>query len=145
MLSNNNNKSIFESKYKIDKLNLSFQEFIDCNKINIDKLVVDKFWHSIEDDNIWIYVDENIAEWTGLLAKDGSLKIIYKSVNQYLIENMDFIIYDNFGDFKNNFIDKFHGAFGHLEKESFKRGNKSKYLIVKPSLLKKNLLLKNKE
>lgn len=125
-----------DSNYKINKLNLSFQEFIDCNKINIDKLVVDKFWHSIEDDNIWIYIDENIAEWTGLLAKDGSFTDIYKSVKKHLKDD-EYKIYDNFSDFKDEFIIKFYQVYKPDEQEQYKRGNKSKYLIVKPSAFKK--------
>src|SRR5690348_2867170 len=75
---------------------LTIQEFINLTNFDIDMLKMDIFWHSIGDDNKWIYVDKNVGEWMGLYKKSQGMGDVYESARTHLIKNEEYILYENF-------------------------------------------------
>ncbi len=47
---------------------LTIVEFIEVTNYDISKLYIDKFWASMQDDNQWIYVDDELLRWMGFEA-----------------------------------------------------------------------------
>jgi len=135
MLTINNNQNI--ELYKSLKSNLSIQEFINETKYDIDELKMDNFWHSIENNNIWIYVNKYIGEWMELYDGKEGMSKIYKSIQKHLIENIDYILYENFDEFYNKYVIIFHPNLSSDTINEYKCGSKAKYLIVKPESFKK--------
>ena len=67
--------------------------------------------------------------------KDG-MGLIYKSCRKHFIKNIDFILYEKFEDFKNNYIDKVPDLSPELN-ISYENILNAKYLIIKPESFKK--------
>jgi len=117
-----------------NKPNLLLNDFMKEMNYNIDEIYINKFWHSL-DNNIWIYVDKTLGKWMELYDENEGMKIIYRSVKKYL-NNDEYLIYTNFEDFNNNYL-KSSQTQESGENLIIERGNRSKYLIVKPSSFKK--------
>lgn len=62
---------------------LDINEFLIEMKYDIDKIYIDKFWDSIQDEK-WLYIDDNMLEWMGFnrseIKKINKITLIYLKI-----------------------------------------------------------------
>lgn len=115
--------------------NLSAKEFLEVMKYDVDRLYVDMFWDTIENDK-WIYVNNQIIEYIGYNCTD-----IAASKNKYinLLNRNEFVIDKDYKQLntleykKNSILPR-----GNIETIA---GNKTKHLLVSPRAFKESLML----
>ena len=130
-------KNIDISELAICKQDLNIQQFINEIKFDIEKLRMDKFWHNIENEDTWIYINKEIGEWMGMYNEKDVMGNIYQSCKKCLMENEDFILYENFNEFKTKYLNVVHPCLKPDEINKYECGNRSKYLITKTKSFKK--------
>lgn len=117
----------------------SFLEFLADNELDLDKIYVDKFYHSIKD-NKWILVDNEVLKWCTCQSekKEHKIKRRYLELIQKKFElEEDYKILSK-KDF--NCIDK--GSINIMFSSDFsKNGNKTKYLIISPRCFEDSLFM----
>ena len=73
-------------------MNEAIVAFAETNKIQIDKLYIDKFWNNINHKH-WLYVDEELIKWMGFNTSAAKNKYIKLLKDNFKI-NEDFKTYD---------------------------------------------------
>ena len=119
----------------------SFLAFLENKNINIDKIYIDRFYHSICN-NKWILVCDKTLEWCGYKSESDK----YKSQKKYLqllnsnFNNNDYKLLTS-GEFNSYNKDELNILF----KQNDTHGNKKMYLLLRPRLFKESLMLMQTE
>ena len=118
---------------------LTIQEFIEQNDIQVDQLYVDKFWSNISEDK-WLYIGNNMLEWIGYQSNNYENKKHYNEVlSSNFIENEDYR-FINTSEMKNLYVMPDHNI--ELPTQ-ITGGNRTKHLIASPDCFKESLMMMN--
>lgn len=120
---------------------LSINEFIEQKNYNIERLYIDRFYSSIENDK-WIYIDNEMLKWFGYSHdRDRDNKKYYiELLKNNFIENDEFKMISSAE--LNNYIGDVYVAPLTNTINTYKT---TKHLILEPECFKKSLMLMRTE
>jgi phage anti-repressor protein len=128
-LNNINLDLIVKAYYQL----LTIQELLFVINYSINKLYIDKFWNSIEDDK-WIYLDNDLIEWFEYKEISKDKELILRLLNKNFEIAEDFNIYNN-----ENLPEDFNSP---LEGE-LKFGSATKHIVLSSDCFKELCLFVN--